>query len=115
MRDSLRYVAACNRGSESSKVCSELVGLGAETVVYPTGGILGSHADTFRLVVLLGLPLWLELAAPVAFSPTASRPRPTRSRHRGLSAGGAASLRGHRSPGAIRQGGRTAAPQAGGR
>lgn len=47
---------------------SKLVGLGAETVVDPAAGVLGAHADTLRLVVLLGLPLWLELAAPVVLA-----------------------------------------------
>jgi hypothetical protein len=60
---------------------SKLVGLGAETVVNPTAGVLGAHAETFRLATLLGLPLWLELAAP-SCSPTASRRRPARSPRR---------------------------------
>ena len=47
---------------------SKLVGLGAETVVDPAAGVLGAHAETLRLVVLLGLPLWLELAAPVVLA-----------------------------------------------
>jgi hypothetical protein len=47
---------------------SKLVGLGAETVVDPTAGVLGNHADTLRLATLLGLPLWLELAAPAVLA-----------------------------------------------
>jgi hypothetical protein len=47
---------------------SQLAGLGAEVAVDPTGGILGVHAETFRLVTLLGLPIWLELAAPVVLA-----------------------------------------------
>jgi hypothetical protein len=50
------------------KARSELVGLGAETAEDPTAGILGAHAATLRLAVLLGLPLWLELAAPVVLA-----------------------------------------------
>jgi hypothetical protein len=60
-----RETAARQRVAEAR---SKLVGLGAETVVDPAGGILGAHAETFRLVVLLGLPLWLELAAPVVLA-----------------------------------------------
>ncbi|HEX5999988.1 MAG TPA: hypothetical protein VFZ16_11440 [Hyphomicrobiaceae bacterium] len=30
--------------------------------------ILGPHAETFQLVTLLGLPLWLELAAPIVLA-----------------------------------------------
>ena len=51
-----------------TEACSKLVGLGAETVVDPAAGMLGAHAETFRLIVLLGLPLWLELAAPVVLA-----------------------------------------------
>ena len=51
-----------------AKARAELVGLGAETLVDPAAGVLGAHADTLRLVVLLGLPLWLELAAPVVLA-----------------------------------------------
>jgi hypothetical protein len=47
---------------------SKLVGLGAETVVDPAAGMLGAHADTLRLAVLLGLPIWLELAAPAVLA-----------------------------------------------
>jgi hypothetical protein len=47
---------------------SKLVGLGAETVVDPAAGVLGAHADTLRLATLLGLPLWLELAAPAVLA-----------------------------------------------
>jgi hypothetical protein len=51
-----------------AKARSELVVLGADTALDPAGGILGKHAETFRLIVLLGLPLWLELAAPVVLA-----------------------------------------------
>jgi hypothetical protein len=67
---------------------AQLVGLGAETVIDPAGGILGAHADTLRLVVLLGLPLWLELAAPVVlaygFAPAPGKepPRPKAKRRK---------------------------------
>jgi hypothetical protein len=50
------------------KARSELVGLGAETAEDPTAGSLGAHAATLRLAVLLGLPLWLELAAPIVLA-----------------------------------------------
>lgn len=62
---SQRETAARQRVTEAR---SQLVGLGAETVVDPTAGALGDHAATLRLVVLLGLPLWLELAAPVVLA-----------------------------------------------
>jgi hypothetical protein len=65
---------------------TQLVGLGAETVIDPAGGILGAHAETFRLVVLLGLPLWLELAAPVVlaygFAPAPRKEEPPRLKRR---------------------------------
>jgi hypothetical protein len=47
---------------------SKLVGLGAETAVDPAAGVLGAHAETLRLATLLGLPLWLELAAPAVLA-----------------------------------------------
>lgn len=47
---------------------SELVGLGAETTVNPAAVLLGEWAETFRLATLLGLPLWLELAAPAVLA-----------------------------------------------
>jgi hypothetical protein len=78
-----REKAARQRVTEAR---SELVGLGAETVVDRAGGILGAHADTFRLVVLLGLPLWLELAAPVVlaygFAPAPRKEPPPRLKRR---------------------------------
>jgi hypothetical protein len=69
-----------------AKARSELTGLGAETVIDPTGGILGAHAETLRLIVLLGLPLWLELAAPVVlaygFAPAPRKEPPPRLKRR---------------------------------
>jgi hypothetical protein len=62
---SKRETAARKRVAEAR---SQLVGLGAETVVDPAAGVLGAYADTLRLVTLLGLPLWLELAAPVVLA-----------------------------------------------
>jgi hypothetical protein len=47
---------------------AELVGLGAETAVNPAATVLGNWAETFQLATLLGLPLWLELAAPVVLA-----------------------------------------------
>jgi hypothetical protein len=47
---------------------SELVGLGAEAAIDPAAGMLGDHAATLRLATLLGLPLWLEIAAPVVLA-----------------------------------------------
>jgi hypothetical protein len=50
----------------------------------PTVGIQGAHAATLRLGVLLGLPLWLELAAPVVlaygFAPAPRKEEPVRKR-----------------------------------
>jgi hypothetical protein len=50
------------------KARSELVALGAETALDPVGGILGAHAETLRLASVLGLPLWLEISAPVVLA-----------------------------------------------
>jgi hypothetical protein len=68
---------------------SELVGLGAETAVNPAATVLGEWAGTFQLATLLGLPLWLELAAPVVlaygFGPgrrKAPEPEPTPKRRK---------------------------------
>ena len=47
---------------------SKLVGLGAQTVDDPAASLLGAWAETFQLATLLGLPLWLELAAPVVLA-----------------------------------------------
>jgi hypothetical protein len=47
---------------------SKLTGLGAETAIDPAAGMLGAHADTLKLATLLGLPLWLELAAPAVLA-----------------------------------------------
>jgi hypothetical protein len=78
-----RETAARQRVAEAR---SELTGLGAETVIDPTGGILGAHAEAFRLIVLLGLPLWLELAAPVVlaygFAPAPRKEPPPRLKRR---------------------------------
>jgi len=47
---------------------ARLAGLGAEVAINPAVALLGSHAATFQLATLLGLPLWLELAAPVVLA-----------------------------------------------
>jgi hypothetical protein len=47
---------------------SKLVGLGAQTVDNPAVSVLGAWAETFQLATLLGLPVWLELAAPVVLA-----------------------------------------------
>jgi hypothetical protein len=47
---------------------TKLVGLGAETAENPAAKVLGAHAETFQLATLLGLPLWLELAAPAVLA-----------------------------------------------
>jgi hypothetical protein len=47
---------------------AKLSGLGAEVTVNPAVSILGSHAATLQLATLLGLPLWLELAAPIVLA-----------------------------------------------
>jgi hypothetical protein len=73
-------------GNGVVKARSELVGLDAETVVDPAADMLGTHAETFRLAVLLGLPLWLELAAPVVlaygFAPAPRKEEPPRLRRK---------------------------------
>ena len=47
---------------------SKLVGLGAQTAENPAASLLGPWAETFQLATLLGLPVWLELAAPVVLA-----------------------------------------------
>jgi hypothetical protein len=47
---------------------SKLVRLGAVVTVDPAAATLGKWAVAFRLVTLLGLPLWLELAAPAVLA-----------------------------------------------
>jgi hypothetical protein len=66
---------------------SKLAGLGAETATDPMAGMLGDHAETLRLATLLGLPLWLELAAPAVlaygFAPAPRKePTPKKKRRR---------------------------------
>lgn len=53
---------------ELTKARSLQASLGAETSIDPAADILGSWAATIRLIRLLGLPLWLELAAPVVLA-----------------------------------------------
>lgn len=62
---SKRETAARKREAEAR---SKLAGLGAETIVNPTAGTLGAYADTLQLTRLLGLPIWLELAAPAVLA-----------------------------------------------
>ena len=56
---------------------SKVTGLGAQTAENPAASLLGPWAATFQLAMLLGLPVWLELAAPVVlvygFAPLPSR------------------------------------------
>ena len=47
---------------------SKLVGLGAQATVDPTAAVLGGWSEAYRLATLLGLPLWLELAAPAVLA-----------------------------------------------
>lgn len=61
----VREEAARQRVAEAR---TKLAGLGAETAIDPAAGMLGAHAETLRLATLLGLPLWLELAAPVVLA-----------------------------------------------
>lgn len=88
-----RCVALESREKEArervSKARAELVGFGAETAVNPAVNILGRYAADFQLATLLGLPLWLELAAPAVlaygFAPKrrkASRPKTKRRRRK---------------------------------
>jgi hypothetical protein len=60
---------------------AKLTGLGAQTAENPAAAMLGSWATTFQLAMLLGLPAWLELAAPVVlaygFAPL-PRPEPAK-------------------------------------
>jgi hypothetical protein len=55
-------------GFRSSEARTKLVALGAETAENPAAQVLGPHAVTFQLATLLGLPLWLELAAPAVLT-----------------------------------------------
>jgi len=65
---------------------SKLVGLGAQTVENPAVSLLGAWAETFQLATLLGLPVWLELAAPVVlaygFAPGPRREDPPKKKAR---------------------------------
>jgi hypothetical protein len=47
---------------------AKLVALGAQSAENPVASLLGSYAETFQLATLLGLPLWLELAAPAVLA-----------------------------------------------
>jgi hypothetical protein len=47
---------------------AELVALGADTVVNPAASLLGQHAVMFQTATMLGLPIWLEIAAPVVLA-----------------------------------------------
>ncbi len=60
-----REEAARTRVAEAR---SKLVGLGATADVDPAATLLGTYAGTIRLTSLLGLPLWLEMAAPVVLA-----------------------------------------------
>jgi hypothetical protein len=58
---------------------AKLTGLGAQTAENPAAAMLGSWAETFQLAMLLGLPAWLELAAPVVLAyGFAPAPKPAR-------------------------------------
>ena len=60
-----REEAARQRVAEAR---TKLVGLGAQATVDPAAAMLGGWGETFRLATLLGLPLWLELAAPAVLA-----------------------------------------------
>jgi hypothetical protein len=65
---------------------TRLTGLGAQTAENPAAAMLGSWAATFQLAMLLGLPVWLELAAPVVlaygFAPAPPR-EPVKTKRKG--------------------------------
>jgi hypothetical protein len=47
---------------------AELVALGATSAENPAATLLGPYAEMFQTATLLGLPLWLEIAAPVVLA-----------------------------------------------
>jgi hypothetical protein len=47
---------------------AELVALGATSAENPAVALLGPYAEMFQTATLLGLPIWLELAAPVVLA-----------------------------------------------
>lgn len=53
---------------ELAEARARMVKLGATAAENPAAALLGPWAETFQLVTLLGLPLWLELAAPVVLA-----------------------------------------------
>jgi hypothetical protein len=50
------------------KARADLVALGATTAENPAANLLGPFAVTFQTATLLGLPIWIELAAPVVLA-----------------------------------------------
>jgi hypothetical protein len=47
---------------------AELVALGATSAENPAATLLGPYAEMFQTATLLGLPIWIELAAPVVLA-----------------------------------------------
>jgi hypothetical protein len=47
---------------------AKLVALGADAAENPAATLLGPYAVTFQTATMLGLPLWLEIAAPVVLA-----------------------------------------------
>lgn len=69
-----------------AKARSQLVALGAEASENPSVALLGSYAAALQTGSLLGLPIWLELAAPLVlaygFGPGPKGPEPKTKRRR---------------------------------
>jgi hypothetical protein len=47
---------------------AKMVALGADTAENPAASLLGPYAVAFQTATLLGLPIWLELAAPAVLA-----------------------------------------------
>jgi hypothetical protein len=47
---------------------AKLVALGATSAENPAAALLGPYAEMFQTATMLGLPIWLELAAPVVLA-----------------------------------------------
>jgi hypothetical protein len=61
---------------------AKLVALGANAAENPAANLLGPYAVSFQTATMLGLPIWLELAAPIVLAygfapaPRKEEPRP---------------------------------------
>ena len=79
--DGLKKEADAAR-QRADRARAELVALGATSVENPAATLLGPYAEMFQTATILGLPIWLEIAAPVVLAcgfapaPRKEEPRP---------------------------------------